>query len=79
MHDTKCFHAFKFDMKILVEENFILGIKILRDNDFNVLSQSHYVEEKKKIEHFYMWPMPIMYDLKMHLVKNCGDNVSQDK
>ena len=48
MHDTKCFHAFKFDMKILVEENFILGIKILRDNDFNVLSQSHYVGEKKK-------------------------------
>ena len=48
VHDTKCFHAFKFDMKILVEENFILGIKILRDNDFNVLSQSHYVGEKKK-------------------------------
>ena len=47
MHDTKCFHASKFNMKILVEESFILGIKILRDNDCSVLSQSHYMEEKK--------------------------------
>ena len=47
MHDTKCFLAFKFDMKILVGANVILGIKILRNNDYNVLSQSHYVENKK--------------------------------
>ena len=47
VHDTKCFLASKFDMKILVEENVILGIKILRDNDCIVLSQSHYVEKKK--------------------------------
>ena len=25
VHDTKCFLAFKFDMKILVEANVILG------------------------------------------------------
>ena len=48
-------------MKILVEANVILGIKILRDNDCIVLSQSHYVG--KKIEHFDMWPMSILYDL----------------
>ena len=53
VHDTKCFLASKFDMKILVEENVILGIKILGDNDCIVLSQSHYVV-KKKIEHFDM-------------------------
>ena len=47
MHDTKCFLAFKFDMKILVGANAILGIKILRDNDCSVLSQSHHVEKKK--------------------------------
>ena len=47
MHDTKCFLAFKFDMKILVGANVILGIKILRNNDYNVLSQSHNVENKK--------------------------------
>ena len=45
MHDTKCFLASKFDMKILVQANVILG---LRDNDCSVLSQSHYVEGKKK-------------------------------
>ena len=45
VHDTKCFLASKFDMKILVEENVILGIKILRDNDCIVLSQSHYGEK----------------------------------
>ena len=47
MHDTKCFLAFKFDMKILVWANVILGIKILRDNDYSALSPSHYVEKKK--------------------------------
>ena len=29
VHDTKCFLASKFDMKILVRANVILGIKIL--------------------------------------------------
>ena len=53
VHDTKCFLASKFDMKILVGVNVILGIKILRDNDCSGLSQSHYVE-KKKIKHFDM-------------------------
>ena len=50
MHDTKCFLASKFDMKILVQANVILG---LRDNDCSVLSQSHYVE-KKNFKHFDM-------------------------
>ena len=53
VHDTKCFLASKFDMKILVEANVILDINIFRDDDCNVLSQSHYVE-KKKIKHFDM-------------------------
>ena len=53
VHDTKCFLASTFDMKILVEANVILGIKILRDDDCSVLSQSHYVEGKKK-SHFDM-------------------------
>ena len=44
VHDTKCFLASKFDKKILVEANVILG---LRDNDCSILSQSHYVEKKK--------------------------------
>ena len=42
--------------------------------------QSHYVEKiLKKFEHFDMSPISISYDSKVHLVKNRGDNVSQDK
>ena len=33
----------------------------------------------KKSEHFDMSPMSIPYDSKVHLVKNRGDSVSQDK
>ena len=47
VYDTKCFLASKFDMKIFVGANVILGIKILRDNNCSVLSLSHYVEKKK--------------------------------
>ena len=47
VHDTKCFLASKFDMKILVGANVILGVKILKGNDCIVLSQSYYVEKKK--------------------------------
>ena len=47
VHHTKCFLTSKFNMKILVGANAILGIKILRDNDCSVLSQSHHVEKKK--------------------------------
>ena len=46
VHDTKCFLASKFDKKIFVEANVILG---LRDNDCSILSRSHYVEKKKKL------------------------------
>ena len=67
-------------MKDLGEANFILGIKILRDNDCIILSQSHYVEKiLKKFEHFDMSPMSTPYDSKVRLVKNHGDSVSQDK
>ena len=34
---------------------------------------------REKIKYFDMGPMSIMYDLKVQLVKNCGDNVPQDK
>ena len=33
----------------------------------------------KKSEHFDMSPISISYNSKVHLVKNRGDNVSQDK
>ena len=67
-------------MKDLGEANFILSIKILRDNDCIILSQSHYGEKiLKKFEHFDMSPMSTPYDSNVRLVKNRGDSVSQDK
>ena len=80
MHDAKHFLAANFDMKDLGEANIILGINILRDNDCITLSQSHYVEKiLKKFDHFDMSPMFTPFDSKVHLVKNRGDSVSQDK
>ena len=67
-------------MKDLGEANVMLSIKILRDNDCIILSQSHYGEKiLKKFEHFDMSPMSTPYDSKVRLVKNRGDSVSQDK
>ena len=67
-------------MKDLGETNVMLSIKILRDNDCIILSQSHYGEKiLKKFEHFDMSPMSTPYDSKVRLVKNRGDSVSQHK
>ena len=80
VHDAKHFLASNFDMKDLGEANITLGFKIHRDNDCITLSQSHYVEKiLKKFEHFDMSPMSTPFDSKVHLFKNRGDNVSQDK
>ena len=80
VHDAKHFLASNFDMKDLGEANIILGIKILRDNDCITLSHSHYVEKiLKKFEHFDMLPMSTPFDSNVHLFKNRGDSVSQDK
>ena len=52
VHDAKHFLASNFDMKDLDKTNIILDIKILRDNDYITLSQSHYVKKTlKKFEH----------------------------
>jgi hypothetical protein len=73
VHDTKRFLSSNFDMKDMGEANVILGIKILRDNNCIILSQSHYVEKMlKRFEHFDYSPMSTPYDSKVHLVKNCG-------
>ena len=80
VHDAKCILASNFDMKDLDEENVILSIKIPRDNDCITLSQSHHAKKiLKKFEHFDMSPMSTPFDSKVHLIKNRGDNVSQDK
>jgi hypothetical protein len=80
VHDTKRFLGSNFDMKDIGEANVILGIKILRNNDCITLSQSHYVEKVvKRFENFDLSPMSTPYDSKVHLVKNLGDSVSQER
>jgi len=80
LHDVKHFLASNFDMKDLDEENVILSIKIPKDNDCITLSQSHHVKKiLKKFDHFDMSPMSTHFDSKVHLIKNHGDSVSQNK
>jgi hypothetical protein len=63
-------------MKDMNEANVILSIRVLRDNNCIILSQSHYVEKMlKRFEHFDYSPMSTPYDSKIHLVKNHGDSV----
>ena len=80
MHDTKRFLSSNFDMKDMGKANVILGIKILRNDDCITLSQSHYIEKVlKRFEYFDLSPMSTPYDSKLHLVKNLGDSVSQER
>ena len=80
VHNTKRFLGFNFDMKDMGEVNVILGIKILRNDGCITLSQSHYVKKVlKRFEYFDLSPMSTPYDSKVHLVKNFGDSVSQER
>jgi hypothetical protein len=80
VHDSKRFLGSNFDMKDMGEANVILGIKILRNDDCITLSQSHYIEKVlKRFEYFDLSPMSTPYDSKVHLVKNLGDSVSQER
>jgi hypothetical protein len=60
--------------------NVILDIKGLRDNDCIILCQTYYVEKMlKRFEHFDYATMSTPYDSKIHLIKNHGDAVLQEK
>jgi hypothetical protein len=80
VHNTKRFLGSNFDMKDMGGANVILGIKILKNDDCITLSQSHYIEKVLKIfEYFDLSPMSTPYDSKVHLVKNLGDSISQER
>jgi hypothetical protein len=80
VHVAKIFLSSNFDMKDMGEVDVILGIKVLRDNNCITLSQSHCVEKMlKRFEHFDYSPISTRYDSKIHLVKNHGDSVLQEK
>jgi hypothetical protein len=76
VHEAKRFLSSNFDMKDMNEANVILSIRVFRDNNCIILSQSHYVEKMlKRFEHFDYSPMSTPYDSKIHLVKNHDDSV----
>ena len=68
----------KFDMKDMGLADVILGIKISRNTNGLVLSQSHYVD--KILEKFNKSDTSVartLVDLSLHLSKNTGESVSQ--
>lgn len=67
-------------MKDMGEASVILGMKIIRDNDDLILTQSHYVEKiLKKFENFDVVPMSTPFDANSQLKKNHGEAISQNK
>ena len=66
-----------FDMKDLGVANLILGVKIQRDPDGYIVTQSHYIEKVlRKFGHYDDKPVVTPFDPSSHLKKNQGDSVS---
>ena len=68
---------YKLDMKYMGLADVILGIKISRNTNGLILSQSHYVD--KILEKFNKSDTSVArtpVDLSLHLSKNTGESVS---
>ncbi|GKB35785.1 retrovirus-related pol polyprotein from transposon TNT 1-94 [Tanacetum coccineum] len=67
-----------FDMKDMGEADVILGIRIQKNFDGYILTQSHYIEKTlKKFGHYDDRPVVTPLDPKVQLKKNKGQSVSQ--
>ncbi|GJZ86069.1 hypothetical protein Tco_0657679 [Tanacetum coccineum] len=67
-----------FDMKDIGEADVILGIKIQKNSNEYILTQSHYIEKTlKKFGHYDDRPVVTPFDPKVQLKKNKGQSVSQ--
>ena len=65
--NTKDLLSLNFDMKDLGEVDVVLGIKIIRNSEGIILSQSQYVEKVlKKFNHFDCDPVRTPYDPSIH-------------
>ena len=77
---TKTFLSSKFDMKDMGETNVILGIRILRNKNNIMLSQSHYIEKiLNKFNQNDCIPASTPLDPKINFVKNEENPKSQLK
>ncbi|GKC98740.1 retrotransposon protein, putative, ty1-copia subclass [Tanacetum coccineum] len=67
-----------FDMKDMGEADVILGIRIQKNSNRYILTQSHYIEKTlKKFRHYDDRPVVTPFDPKVQLKKNKGKSVSQ--
>ena len=68
----------KFDMKGLGLANVILGIRVKKNHEGYVLTQSHYVESVlKRFGHYDSKPCATLFDPNCKLKNNMADSVSQ--
>ncbi|GJR26863.1 retrovirus-related pol polyprotein from transposon TNT 1-94 [Tanacetum coccineum] len=73
----KMLHS-SFDMKDMGEADVILGIRIQKNSNGYILTQSHYIEQTlKKFGHYDDRPVVTPFDPKVQLKKNKGQSVSQ--
>ena len=78
VQNTKEFLSKNFDMKDMGEADVILGIRIIKNNDGLILTQSHYIEKVlKRFEHFDSTPVSTPYDSSVKLIRNEGRAVAQ--
>nr|GEX24923.1 retrovirus-related Pol polyprotein from transposon TNT 1-94 [Tanacetum cinerariifolium] len=67
-----------FDMKDMGEADVILGIRIQKNSNGYILTQSHYIEKTlKKFGHYDDRPIVTLFDPKVQLMKNKGQSVLQ--
>ncbi|GKA55098.1 retrovirus-related pol polyprotein from transposon TNT 1-94 [Tanacetum coccineum] len=67
-----------FDMKDMGEADVILGIRIPKNSNGYILTQSHYIEKNlKKFRHYDDRSVVTPFDLKVQIKKNKGQSVSQ--
>lgn len=78
INQTKKMLHSSFEMKDMGEADVILGIRIQKNSNGYILTQSHYIEKTlKKFWHYDDRPVVTPFDPKAQLKKNKGQSVSQ--
>lgn len=67
-----------FNTKDMGEVSFILGIKIMRDENKFRFNQSHYIDSVlRKFRQFDYAPITALFDPNVKLMRNKGKTISQ--
>ena len=78
IESTKSFLSSSFSMKDMGLADVILGIKIKREDNNLILTQSHYIEKiLKKFNQYNCTPMTTPFDLNLKLYSNTGRAIDQ--